>query len=107
MCVLRSFVKKIIITAAESTMKRLRISKAAFDTVHTLGTNNNGIVKVLRRHSTRTVHTFTMTQLGPDLQAVPPSTEQVCLDFCLLLDALQLRSILRAMRANADAVNRL
>ncbi|KAK9814116.1 hypothetical protein WJX72_000862 [[Myrmecia] bisecta] len=69
------FVKKIIIAAAESTMNRLRISKAAFDLVHTLGINDNGIVNVLRRHSTRTVHTVNMTQLGPDLQAVPPSTD--------------------------------
>jgi hypothetical protein len=75
--VLCSFVKKITIAAAKSTMKRLQNSKAAFDLVHTLGTNNNGIVKVLRRHSTRTVHTFNMTELGPDLRAVPPSTEQV------------------------------
>ena len=48
MCVSCTFVKKITIAAAEFTMNRLQISKAAFDLVHTLGTNNNGIVKVLR-----------------------------------------------------------
>ncbi|CAL8463762.1 g3296 [Coccomyxa elongata] len=72
----RSFVKRITIADASRTRERLQITDAAFDLVHTLGTNQNGIVKVLRRNSTRRYHTFSMTELGPDLREVPPSTKQ-------------------------------
>lgn len=84
MCVLYRFVKRITIADAARTRGRLQITDAAFDLVHSLGTNENGIVKALRGNSTRRHHTFSMTQLGPDLKEVPPSTEQVRLDnFCL------------------------
>ena len=97
-CAMCRFVKKIIIAKAASTRERLEITDEAFDLVHTLGTNHNGIVKVLRRNSTRAVHTFTMTQLGPDLRKVPPSTEEVrCENLCLGASCTE-NAILRVMQ---------